>query len=269
MDMRGKVVLIVGASSGIGRAFALAAARQGALLAVSARRRPLLDELAEEVRTLGADCLALPVDATDARSSAEMVAQVCAHYSRIDLAVFNAGGAGPLDLRVQSAEAVTRCMRNNYDVVVNPLLPTLAQMTEQGAGLVVVTNSLAGFVPLPLQGPYSAAKGALRLLIDTCRAEYANRGIRFVSIYPGFVATEATHGDGLGPDRQLSTDAAVAHFLRAVRRERPDYRFPVRTALQVRAGTLLPAAVQRRILRRFVAPDPRDVSGYSTPSPRG
>jgi NAD(P)-dependent dehydrogenase (short-subunit alcohol dehydrogenase family) len=269
MKTTGKVVLIVGASSGIGRGFALAAAREGAILAVSARRRPLLEQLAGEVRALGQECLVVPADATDEPASAELIAQVVAHYGRIDIALFNAGGAGAIDTRVQSAGDVTRCMRQNYDVVVNPLMPTLAQMSSQGHGLVMVTNSLAAFVPLPLQGPYSAAKGALRLLVDTCRLEYANRGIRFISVYPGFVSTEATQGDGMEPGRELSPEQAVAHLMRALDRERPDYLFPFRTAVQIRAGQLLPAFLQRRILAGFVTTDPRDDPNWVAPIPRG
>ena len=70
----------------------------------------------------------------------------------------------------------------------------------------VHTNSLAGFLGVPLQGPYSAAKGAARLLMDTCRVEFAGWGIKFLSLYPGFVATEKTQDDGMPAPLEISEE---------------------------------------------------------------
>lgn len=264
--MRGKVVLIVGASSGIGRLFAVAAAKRGALVAVSARREALLETLATEIRAQGGQCLVVAVDALDDAACQAMVDAVAAHYGRIDVALLNAGGAGAMDSRVLTAADVTRCMRQNYDVVVNPMMPVLGYMSRQGRGVVMTTNSLAGFVPLPLQGPYSAAKGALRLLVDTCRLEYENRGISFVTLHPGFVSTEAHRCDGMPSEHEVSPERAVRHFMKALDQQKPDHLFPLRPVLQIRAGLLLPRRLQRKILAEFVQPDPRACSDDEAPA---
>jgi NAD(P)-dependent dehydrogenase (short-subunit alcohol dehydrogenase family) len=81
-------------------------------------------------------------------------------------------------------------------------------MKAQQSGLVAHTNSLAGFIGVPLQGPYSAAKGASRLLMDTCRMEFAEYGIKFTSIYPGFVATEVTINDRMPAPLEISEEKA-------------------------------------------------------------
>ena len=253
MRLDGRVVLVVGASSGIGRAFCVQAAAAGALLAVTARRGDLLQELADEV---GTPCLVMPCDALDEVASAAAVQAVVEHYGCIDVALLNVGGAPAIDLRTQSAADVKHWMRVNYDVAVNTLMPVLAQMSEQGEGLVAVTNSLAGLAPIPTQGPYSAAKGALRLLVDTCRLEYASRGIRFVSIYPGFVDTERIAADGVTKSRLVSAEQAAAEVLTAIVRENHDHLFPLLTALQLRAAQLLPARVRDLLLARRVLPDP-------------
>jgi NADP-dependent 3-hydroxy acid dehydrogenase YdfG len=189
MNFKGKVALVVGASSGIGRMLALRLAKEGAKVVATARRADRLATLAEEIERDGGSCAVFAADAENA-ADAERVVQACVlRHGRIDLVMLNAGGAPAIDMRMMQAADVTRYMRSNYDVAVNYLFPVLQQMRRQGSGLVAQTNSLAGFLGVPLQGPYSAAKGALRLLIDTCRVEFEPFGIKFVSVFPGFVAT--------------------------------------------------------------------------------
>ncbi|MFC3685581.1 SDR family NAD(P)-dependent oxidoreductase [Hydrogenophaga luteola] len=252
MDFKNKVVLIVGASSGMGRALALRLAGEGAFVAVTARRKDRLDALVDEMALRGDLGLALAADAQDPVAAEQVVKEVVRRFGRIDLVVLNAGGAPALDMRTMGAREVLACMRANYDVAVNVLFPVLHQMVRQGHGLVAQTNSLAGWLGVPLQGPYSAAKGALRLLIDTCRVEFGPLGIRFVSLYPGFVATEATANDGMPAPLALSEAQAVDHIVRALRREPLDHLFPFSMAWLVRLALLLPKRWTTRILRREV-----------------
>ena len=245
----GKTVLIAGASSGMGRALALRLAEEGAHLVVTARRKERLEELSREVAERGGHCLALAADAGDPDNAAAVVASAVEKFGRIDLAVLNIGGAPALDMRTMSARDVTAYMRSNYDTIVNYLFPVIDQMSAQRGGVIAHTNSLAGFLGVPLQGPYSAAKGALRLLFDTCRVEFGDRGIHFVSIYPGFIATEATANDGMPAPREISEDLAVEHLLTAIRQQRWDYAFPVSTSLLVKLAGLLPKPVTARILK--------------------
>jgi NAD(P)-dependent dehydrogenase (short-subunit alcohol dehydrogenase family) len=248
---RGKVVLVVGASSGMGRLFAEQAAMRGALVAVVGRRATKVQELAAHIRGL-----ALVADVSDEATAARVVEDTIEAYGRIDIVLLNVGGAPAIDLRTQTAADVKECMRLNYDVAVNVLMPCLAQMSQQRSGVVAVTSSLAGLLPLPEQGPYSAAKGALRLLIDTARLEYADRGITFVSLYPGFVATERVLSDDLDKSSMITTEQAVSEMLSAIAAGKHDHLFPRSTAAQVRVGMLAPARLRDAILRRRVAPDP-------------
>ncbi|MCM2438849.1 SDR family NAD(P)-dependent oxidoreductase [Agrobacterium vitis] len=248
MHFSGKIILIVGASSGMGRLLALRLAGEGAKVIVTARREPMLIELSEDIRSAGGDCLAIAADATDAAAAAEVVKTVIDHYGRIDMIYLNAGGAPALDMRLMSASDVNACMRLNYDVVVNYLFPVLKQMMRQGGGYVAHTNSLAGFLGVPLQGPYSAAKGAAMLLIDTCRIEFARYGIKFTTVYPGFVATEATAGDGMPAPLEISADKAVEHILYALRNEKADYLFPFTMRWLIRLAHILPKPLTLWIL---------------------
>jgi NAD(P)-dependent dehydrogenase (short-subunit alcohol dehydrogenase family) len=260
MKFEGKVVLIVGASSGIGRVLALRFAAEGALVVATARRRERLEALAVEITARGGRSSMHAADAQDG-AAAEGVVQACvAEHGRIDLLVLNAGGAPAIDMRRMRSAEVLAYMRSNYDVAVNYLFPVLQQMRRQRDGLVAVTNSLAGLLGVPMQGPYSAAKGALRLLIDTCRIEFGSFGIRFVSIYPGFIATEATAHDGMPAPLEQSEEQAVDHVMRAIRRECMDYAFPWPMAALVKLSQLLPKRWVVRILRRDVPPLPGEAT---------
>lgn len=258
----GKVVLIVGASSGMGRVLALRLAAAGALVAATARRGDRLDALRAEIAARGGSCLVLAADALDSAAAEQVVATCVEHYGRIDLVVLNAGGAPALDMRNMTAAQVNAYMRSNYDVVVNYLFPVLHQMVQQRGGLVAHTNSLAGFLGVPLQGPYSAAKAAARLLIDTCRIEFAQYGIKFVTVYPGFVATEKTAEDGMPAPLEISEECAVDHILYALRRERSDYLFPFSMRWLIRLALVLPKSLTNHILANEIPPlPPLDLDG--------
>jgi len=257
MDFKDKVILIVGASSGMGRVLALRLAEQGARLAITARRQEKLDSLAAEIGGKGGVCFVLAADAENEQAAEGVVAATVGYFGRIDLAVLNAGGAPALDMRLMEAREVNAYMRSNYDVVVNYLFPLVRQMKQQGGGLIAQTNSLAGFLGVPLQGPYSAAKGAARILFDTCRLEFACYGIKFLSLYPGFVATEATLNDGMPAPMEISEERAVGYMIDALRRERPDTLFPPPTSWLVRLAGILPKPVVNWIVKREVPPLPQ------------
>ena len=258
MQFSGKTILIVGASSGMGRVLAKRLAGEGAKVIVTARREAMLNKLAEEIRNAGGECLPIAADATDATAAENVVKSVVEHFGRIDMVYLNAGGAPALDMRLMSANDVSAYMRSNYDVVVNYLFPVLKQMVRQGGGYVAHTNSLAGFLGVPLQGPYSAAKGAAMLLIDTCRIEFARYGIKFTTVYPGFVATEATANDGMPAPLEITAEKAVDHIMYALSNEKADYLFPFIMRWLIRLAYILPKPITLWILGKSM-PDLPDI----------
>jgi len=249
LSFKDKIVLIVGASSGIGRVVALRVADAGAKVVVTARRKELLDQLASEIQSKGNTCLAIPADALDSEAAKTVVKKTVDSFGRIDIVLLNAGGAPALDMRSMDAAGVTQYMRMNYDVIVNYLFPVLEQMKIQRSGLIAHTNSLAGFIGVPLQGPYSAAKGATRLLLDTCRIEFAEYGIKFTNVYPGFVATEVTRNDGMPAPFEISEEKAAGYIIDAMRKEKWDYLFPFIMRWQIRLAQMLPKKILFHVLR--------------------
>jgi short-subunit dehydrogenase len=249
-----RTVLIVGASSGIGAEVARQLAHGGNRFVITARRAAELAAVAAEIRAAGSACLDLPADALDAKAAADVVAAAVAEYGSVDVALLNAGQGPDMAMDRVSVEDVSRIMALNYDVVVNYLVPLIGQLRGQPAGgLIAHTNSLAGLMGIPRQGPYSAAKAAVRTLVDAARVELAPHGVRFTSIHPGFVATERISGDGLPKPFQISQEQAARYVVRALEKEPAQAYFPWPTAALVRTLRALPTPVSAAVLRKLAA----------------
>jgi short-subunit dehydrogenase len=246
-----QTVLVVGASSGIGAQVARDIAGHGNRIVIVARRAAELAAVADEVRAAGSPCLDIVADALDPVAAAEAVARAVAEYASIDVALLNAGQGPDMSMAEVGVEDVTRIMALNYNVTVNYLVPLIAQMRRQRSGLIASTNSLAGLMGIPRQGPYSAAKAAVRILIDAARIELAPEGIRFTSIYPGFVATERVNADGLPKPLQISERAAARHVVRALEREPANLCFPWTMSMVVKLLRGLPPSATGPLLRRL------------------
>ncbi|UIX28972.1 SDR family NAD(P)-dependent oxidoreductase [Streptomyces sp. GQFP] len=250
----GRTVLIVGASSGIGAAVARQLAPAGNRLVLTARRAPELAAVAQEVRAAGSACLDIAADALDPDAASGVVAAAVAEFGSVDIALLNAGQGPDMSMDQVGTADVARIMALNYDVVVNYLVPLIRQLGEQpDGGLIAHTNSLAGLMGIPRQGPYSAAKAAVRTLLDAARVELAPRGIRFTSIHPGFVGTDRVDGDGLPKPFQVSQERAARYLVRALEREPAQACFPWQTTALVRTLRALPAPVSDRVLRLLAA----------------
>jgi short-subunit dehydrogenase len=151
-----------------------------------------------------------------------------------------------------SAERVLGEMRTNYDTFVNYLCPLIAQMKERG-GTIAYTGSPAGYLGLPKSGPYSAAKAAGRILMDTCRIELARTPVKLVALYPGFTYTEGLDADAI-PIKALiiKKDRAVREMIGAIERGKAHHLFPKRIALLIALARVLPEPVRRWVLSRAV-----------------
>lgn len=252
MHISGKTILIVGASSGIGAEVARQLAPGGNRLVIVARRTAELAAVAEAVRDAGSECLAITADALDATAAADAVRRTVSEFGPIDIALLNAGGGPDMVMGETSVEDIARVRALNYDVVVNCLVPLVDQLaTQAGGGLIAHTNSLAGLMGLPRQGPYSAAKAAARVLIDAARVELAPRGIRFTTIHPGFVATKRVSDDGLPAPFEVSEERAARHVVRALEKQPSNYYFPWPTTALVFGLRAMPRPLSGAVLRRL------------------
>jgi short-subunit dehydrogenase len=197
-QLNDKTLWITGASSGIGEALALLASRQGAKLVLSARRATEL----ERVRAACADLsrvAVLPIDLTDFDAEAA-VRQAEHFFGPIDILVNNAGWSQRSLLVDTGMDVFRKLMELDYFAPVALTRALLPSMRARKTGHIVMISSVAGKIGAPLRTGYCAAKHALTGFTEAARAELWRDGLKFTTIYPGFVRTpisvNALAGDG-------------------------------------------------------------------------
>jgi short-subunit dehydrogenase len=197
--MKGRRIILTGASEGIGRALALELAARGARLALAARDRDRLETLAQECRARGGDALAVPTDVTNTQDLEWLVAETLKAYGGIDAVVHNAGITmwSRFDA-LADLSIFERVMDVNYYAPVRLTALTLPHL-RQSRGLIVAIASLAGLTGVPERSAYAGSKHAMVGFFDSLRIELAGSGVDVCVIAPDFVVSEI-HKRAIGPD---------------------------------------------------------------------
>jgi short-subunit dehydrogenase len=254
MKLENTVILITGASSGIGKAVALALSRKHNSIVITARRAELLLDVAGAIQKNGSEVMAIAGDALDEENAKHIVNEAVLRFGRIDIALLNIGAGPSLHIAGACPDDIKQNMRINYDTMVNFFCPLVSQMkTQVTGGIIANTNSLAGFLGLPAQGQYSAAKAACRIFLDTARIELKQFNIRVLTICPGFVVTERNKQERVPASFTMNTDEAARHILKALRKETKEYLFPTRLKAGIMLYKLLPQSLSNMILSRFIS----------------
>lgn len=220
----GRVALITGAASGIGKATAKRIASEGGSVVVADIQDDLAAEVVAEITAAGGTALALHLDASDERQWAEAVATTLETYGGLDVLVNNAGiGGAPEPVDEASYEDYKRTIAITQDNVFLGMKAAAAPLKASGHGAVINTSSIFGLVGGFGGNPaYHAAKGAVRLLTKNAALAWATDGVRVNSVHPGFIDTpilgendkaplvDATPAGRLGRPEEV---AAVIAFL--------------------------------------------------------
>lgn len=254
MDFRGKVVLVTGASAGIGRACAQAFSAVGAKLILTARS---LDALKETARLCEpADTHVVPADLTDMDAVASLAGAAGERYGRLDILVNNAG----VGLYIPSYESEPEAVRRLFELnVFAPVELTRRVLPLLGSGSWIVNfSSIVGKVPLPWMPLYSASKHALSAYSDALRMELDGTGIRVLAVHPGYVATRFGHHtiEGEIPPnvggRQrfgLTAEQCAATILRGIRSGKRTIVTPAAGWALVAAARLFPGLLYKRLAK--------------------
>jgi NAD(P)-dependent dehydrogenase (short-subunit alcohol dehydrogenase family) len=189
-SLAGQVVIITGASSGIGEATARRLARGGASLVLAARRMDRLEALARELDPAGQRVLVLATDITNEADRRRLVDEALGRFGRIDALVNNAGYGtrGPLEL--VPVELIRRNFETNVFSLIALTQLVVPHLRARGAGRIINIGSVAGRIARPLSSVYDSTKHALEAITDGLRGELAPFGIEVVLIRPGFILTE-------------------------------------------------------------------------------
>ena len=232
VDLGGRVAIVTGASSGIGRETALALASAGADVTLAARREPLLHRVAESIQADGAEALVVPTDVTQRADVEELVAATLARWGRVDILVANAGSyirSAIPDLTVQAME---RSMAVNFYGALHAVLAVQPHMLAQGSGHIVLVSSFDAKKGLPLDAPYVASKAALSGYGEVLRQELRPHGIAVTTVFPGRVDTPLIENLDVPRVSAKIPPATVARaIVAALRRHPPEVIIPFQARL--------------------------------------
>ncbi|CAO2144189.1 unnamed protein product [Urochloa humidicola] len=205
-DLRGKVVLVTGASSGIGEHLVYEYARKGACVALVARTEIALRAVAKTARDLGApDVLVVPADITKVDEAKRAVEETVAHFGKLNHLVANAGiWSSCFFEEITNITAFHNVIDLNFWGAVYPTYFALPYL-KASRGNIVVTSSVAGRVPTARMSFYNASKGAVIRFYETLRAELGSH-VRVTILMPGYVVSNLTMGKGLQKDGNVGID---------------------------------------------------------------
>lgn len=211
-DMTGKVAVITGGGTGIGRGTALVLAEHGADVVLAGRRVAPLESTTAEVEALGRRAIAVPTDVTDTGSCQALVDATLAEFGRLDVLVNNAGGAPTMSISRWTEDEYRRVLALNLDSVWFLSRMASRPMLEQGAGAIVNITSGASLLAMPQAAPYGAAKAAVNNLTGAMAASWTGRGIRVNSVACGAIRAATLVDElakhGLEPEAVAGTNAS-------------------------------------------------------------
>ena len=240
MSFANRVVVITGASSGIGRSLAVALAARGARVGVTARRADRLDELVGTVRAGGGTIEAAACDVTDRMATLVAIRNLAGVLGPVDLLIANAGlgqtaGADPMNV-----PAFEEMVKVNLLGVAYAFEAVMDAMLARRAGHLVAISSMAAYKGLPGSAGYCATKAAVLTYCEGLRIELHGRGVAVTCVCPGFVTTEMTAGKTHPMPFLMDADWAAKRILGALPGKPKVYNFPRRMAWLMTLARWLP-----------------------------
>jgi NAD(P)-dependent dehydrogenase (short-subunit alcohol dehydrogenase family) len=253
VDLSGKRVLLTGASSGIGEAAAEQFARHGAIVVVVARRKDLLDELADRITTAGGTAVSIPCDLSDMHAVDALVADVENRIGGIDILINNAARSirRPLAESLERWHDVERTMVLNYYAPLRLIRGLAPGMLERGDGHIInVTTWGVLSEAAPLFSVYNASKAALSAVSRIVETEWGRRGVHSTTLYYPLVATPMIEPTKAYTGMPALTPEEAAEWMLTAARTRP-VRIAPRMAIAARAlDTIGPRWVNALMQRR-------------------
>jgi len=263
VDLTNKSIVITGASSGIGRASAIACASAGMRVVAAARRADRLEELAEEIRSTGGQAHAFAVDVTDERACAEMIRYTITTLGACDAVFANAG----ITLGEPTHEMTGATLHEIFDInlfgTMHTLRPAIAHMRERGSGHALLCSSCLSLLSVPNHGAYTATKAAQHHLARAMRMELAGTGVYVSSVHPIgtktelFDAAKAREGDYRAHDTPKymtqSPERVANAVVKCLRKPKPEV-WTSQASRMVAAMTNATPRLTDRLVRKVMPP---------------
>lgn len=229
-----KTAIITGASSGIGKATALAFAREGMRIVLASRHSESLASVENEARRCASAVVSLPTDVTAREQVSSLVAKTLERFGSVDIVVLSAGEYIRGHIENLKVEDFVRAMEVNFFGCLYMILSVLPIMVKQGSGHIVAVSSVDGKKGLPLDAPYVASKFALTGLMDVLRQELHGTGVHALTVLPGRVDTPMIeHLKVPIISKKISPERVARAILGGIRRRRPEILVPAMSSWSI------------------------------------
>ena len=256
-----RVVLITGASSGIGRALALRLAEGGAKVGLVARREELLTGLTAHLQSLGATAAMAIADVSNRSEIQRATQQIRERLGPIDVLIANAGVGIPTLLDPLNVGDVERMFRVNVFGVIYAIEAVLPEMMRRRSGRIAAVSSMAAFKGLPGESAYCATKAAVNVYLEGLRIQLRDRGVAVTVACPGFVATPMTAANDFAMPFLIDADRAAKSILHAIHRRKKLHRFPRRMSWLMHFTRWLPDWIVARSMKGYNENPPMGPTG--------
>ncbi|MET0170517.1 MAG: SDR family NAD(P)-dependent oxidoreductase [Aliihoeflea sp.] len=254
------VAWITGASTGIGRQVAIDLAREGYVVAITARDDDKLLEVAEHSKGGSGRIVPIACDVTDEPAMEAAVARIERELGPIVLAIFNAGTYSPtLGERLETHNFHATFTVNLFGVV-NGLVPVADRMRDRGFGQIAITGSVTSYFGLPSAAAYGATKAALNSMARSLKYDFDKLNIRIQMFNPGFVDTPLTEKNKFPMPALMTVENAAQRYTQGLKTGGFEVSFPRRLSWVLKACGYLPESLYYLMIRKVTGWDKRRVA---------
>ena len=257
-SFKDKTAVVTGASSGIGRALALRLAREGARVALVARRQDELESVAATIGELGGSATAIPCDVADHAAVEHAAARAIEELGRVDILVNNAGYGHHRPFVDWDVDDMERMMRVNYLGTLYWTKALVGSMVEGGGGTLVFVASVAGKIAPPEESAYAASKFAVVGLAEALAIELEDSGIDVLTVYPGVIRTPFFDDEALtrmppvAKRSMVEPDALIDAVMSALAKGKHEVTYPRSIAAGYVVKALAPEFMRRQVRRNTI-----------------
>lgn len=259
--MKDKVVIVTGASSGIGKATALRFAQSGAKLVIAARKLEKLEESAKAIQAAGAEVLSIQTDVSKESDCKNLIDQTIEKFEKIDVLVNNAGISMRALLDEMDLSVIKNVMNVNFWGTVYCTKYALPHLLKQ-KGSVIGVSSIAGYVGLPARSGYSASKFAMHGFLESVRTENLENNLHVLIACPGFTASNIRNTaltadgsqQGKSPreeEKMMSAEEVANHIFKAVQKRKDKLVLTTEGKLAVFLSKFFPKIIQKAVFNKM------------------
>jgi|TARA_B110000977_G_scaffold43147_1_gene58413 short-subunit dehydrogenase len=249
----GKVIWLTGASSGIGRALAIALSQFDCELYLSARSRKNLEQTASQCSSK-AQVHLLPADLCLKSSNQTICSEIQQHQGRLDLAILNAGSCEYVDVDAFDSTVFEELIKTNFLSMVYGIESALPLLEQSEHAKLVGMSSVASYIGIPRSEAYGASKAAIFNMLSALRVSLSTKNICTQVICPGFVATELTARNDFPMPALISAEKASMAILNGMAKNHFEIHFPKRMSLSLKFLAYLPERLRFALLKLSMKP---------------